>query len=122
LTIELLFSSTILLFILVSLIPLFALAVRENAASRDMTQAWSMAMDKCEELNYTPYDSLAAGTHTDQVYVKGVPFTRSWTVLAGAPHPEMKTITVEVFTTASRGLGHPRRARLTTYRIPKYPF
>jgi hypothetical protein len=122
LTIELLFTSTILLFILVSLIPLFVLAVRENAASRDMTQAWSMAMDKWEELNYTPFDSLPTGTHTDQVYIKNVKFTRSWSVLAGSPLPEMKTITVEVFTTVKRGVGKPRRARLTTYRIPKYPF
>jgi Tfp pilus assembly protein PilV len=121
LTIELLVSSTILLFILVSMMPLFVYALRESAASKDMTVAWAYAMDKMEELNKVDYSALPTGASSDTVYVGKVKFTRTWTVAGNAPQAGLKTLTVEVFTTATRSFGKPRRARLTVYRIPEYP-
>jgi hypothetical protein len=119
LTVELLVSATILLFILVSMIPLFTLAVRENAASKDMTVAWSLAMDKIEELHNVEYEDLPSGASSDEIYVKNVKFTRTWTVTDNAPQGGMKTVTVEVFTLVDRSFGKPKKASLTLYRIPR---
>ena len=121
LTIELLVSSTILMFILVSMIPLFILSMRENAASKDMTVAWAYAMDKMEELNNMEYHALPTASHSDTIVSGKIRFTRTWTVTADAPQPAMKTVTVEVFTTVGRSFGKPRKASLTVYRIAQYP-
>jgi Tfp pilus assembly protein PilV len=121
LTIELLVSSTILLFILVSMMPLFVYTLRESAASKDMTVAWAYAMDKMEELDNLDYSALPSGANSDIVSIGKVKFTRTWTVIANAPQVGMKTVTVEVFTAATRSFGKPRRASLSVYRIPEYP-
>jgi type II secretory pathway pseudopilin PulG len=118
--VEVLVGLMVLSLVLLSIVPLFILAARENTTASDLTFAMTAAQDKAEELKAEDYDTLAAGS--DVLTLRTMSYDRTWTVTADSPHPGMTTVTVAVAPRRENGYGSTQSASVSFYRVEmSYP-
>jgi len=96
------FLLAVAIFAIISTTPLL---IKENALDKMATTATTLAKDKMESLknqSYVGYSGLTTGTDYATVYsiiqpsATGSFYTRTWTITAGSPAANMKTIAVTV--------------------------
>ena len=113
---ELLVTLTIFGLAVVSVAPLFVIAARQSAASRDLSVATNLTRAKADGLETQSYSTLASGS--DTVTVGAMQFGRNWRVDRDVPWAGMATVTVTARSVRERLTQPARAATLSFYRVP----
>ena len=90
--IEIVIAIFLIITALLGLTSTTVIAIKGNSFSNMMTTATTLAQDKMEELKNKSYTDIASG---GPEIVQTI-YTRSWTVTAGSPAPNIKTIDITV--------------------------
>lgn len=114
--IEALAATLILAFVLITMSGLFTIAVRKNAAAREMTIAATLAQDVAETQKRKHYATLTS--EADTVMVGALAYDRTWTVTDNSPYTYMRTVSITVTPRRQGGHGENRVATITFYRVP----
>lgn len=92
--IEIVVAIVMLAFGVLASASLTAALMKSNRGVTNRTRAVEVAREKIEDLQSVNYATLASGT--DTVVVRGITFTRTWTVTANSPMTNLKTIALTV--------------------------
>lgn len=80
---------------------LTAALMKSNRGVTNRTRAVEVLREKVEELQSVTYPALGNGS--DAVTVRGIAFSRTWTVAADTPAPNLKQVTLTVTWTDRQG-------------------